>query len=138
MIEIKPTTDTVACYALRHEVFVREQGYSAEGEVDAYDPESHHVLAREDGRPVAAARVYLEGDTARIGRVCVVKSKRGTGLGADLVSAAVALARQQNAARAVLGAQAYAVGFYARLGFVPYGGVYEDEGEPHQMMERSL
>ncbi|WP_348541463.1 hypothetical protein [Sulfitobacter albidus] len=31
MILISPTQDRTTCYALRHEVFVREQGYTAEG-----------------------------------------------------------------------------------------------------------
>jgi ElaA protein len=138
VITIAPTEDRATCYALRHEVFVREQGYSAEGEVDASDAVSHHLLAQEDGTAVATARVYLDGDTAKIGRVCVVAARRGGGLGADLITAAVELAKYQGAARVVLGAQAHAVGFYAKLGFAPYGDIYDDEGEPHQMMERIL
>lgn len=138
MIEIAETTDVSTCYALRHEVFVVEQGYTAEGEVDALDPLSHHLLAQADGVPVATARLCPDGDTAKIGRVCVLKARRGTGLGADLIRAAVALAADQNMRRAVLGAQAHAVGFYEKLGFVPYGDIYDDEGEPHQMMERLL
>jgi len=117
---------------------VHEQGYSAEGEVDALDPLSHHLLAHEDGLPVATARVYLEDGTAKIGRVCVLNTFRGTGLGAGLILAAIALARDHGAKRAVLGAQTHAVGFYEKLGFSPYGDVYADEGEPHQMMELSL
>lgn len=138
MIGIAPTTDLESCYALRRKVFVDEQGYSAEGEVDALDPLSHHLLAHEDGLPVATARVYLEDGTAKIGRVCVLNTFRGTGLGAGLILAAVALARDHGAKRAVLGAQIHAVGFYEKLGFSPYGDVYADEGEPHQMMELSL
>lgn len=137
MIEIAPTDDRKTCYALRHEVFVVEQGYSAEGEVDALDEGSHHLLAWKDGAPVATARVHIEGETAKIGRVCVLKSRRGTGLGADLIRAAVTLAATYGARRAVLGAQLHAVGFYGKLGFTPYGDVYDDEGEPHQMMARA-
>lgn len=138
MIEIFETQDKQACYALRHTVFVDEQGYSAEGEVDALDSISHHLLALDDGTPVATARVYITDGTAKIGRVCVSQSQRGLGLGADLINAAVALASKQNAGRAVLGAQAHAVGFYSKLGFTPFGPVYDDEDEPHQMMERVL
>lgn len=138
MIEIAPTEDRATCYALRHAVFVAEQGYSAEGEVDALDAHSLHLLAREDGAPLATARVYLDGDTAKIGRVCVIAARRGTGLGADLIEAAVALAAAYGVRRAVLGAQLHATGFYKKRGFVPYGVPYDDEGEPHQMMERAL
>lgn len=138
MILIAPTEDRDACYALRHTVFVLEQGYTAQGEVDDLDPVSHHLLAHENGTPIATARVYLDGDTAKIGRVCVIAARRGIGLGGDLINAAVALAQQQGARRVVLGAQAHAVGFYTKLGFSPYGDIYDDEGEPHQMMERSF
>ena len=138
MIHIAATTDTATCFALRHEVFVVEQGYTAEGEVDALDAQSLHLLAHDDDTPIATARVYIDEGTAKIGRVCVLKERRGTGLGAELIHAAVALAASQNASRAILGAQAHAVGFYAKLGFAPYGDVYDDEGEPHQMMERTL
>tara|TARA_R110002049_G_scaffold208690_1_gene379214 strand:- start:758 stop:1174 length:417 start_codon:yes stop_codon:yes gene_type:complete len=138
VITIASTDDLATCYALRDEVFVREQGYSAEGEVDALDPLSHHLLAQRDGIAVATARVFLDGDTAKIGRVCVTAAQRGSGLGAELIQACVALAHEQGAMRAALGAQAHAVGFYAKLGFEPYGDIYDDEGEPHQMMERNL
>jgi len=138
LIEIAPTGDRQACYALRHTVFVQEQGYSAEGEVDAFDPLSHHLLAREDGIPIATARIHIAGDGARIGRVCVLMQRRGIGLGADLVNAAVALAAQQGATRVSLGAQVHATGFYEKLGFTATGAPYDDEGEPHQTMERIL
>lgn len=134
MIAIAPTTDRATCHALRHRVFVTEQGYTAEGEVDAVDAESHHLLAHDGATPVATARVHIAGGTAKIGRVCVLDSYRGRGIGADMIRAAVALARAQQAGRIVLGAQAHAVSFYAKLGFAPYGPPYDDEGEPHQMM----
>ncbi len=138
MTRIGETSDFQVCYALRHEVFVVEQGYTAEGEVDALDPDSLHLLAWQEGIPVATARVHIQDGTAKIGRVCVLKNQRGLGLGADLITAAVELAGANSADHVVLGAQAHAVGFYAKLGFEPFGEVYDDEGEPHQMMERVL
>lgn len=138
MIEIAETEDHNTCFALRHEVFVLEQGYTEEGEVDDLDPVSYHLLAVEDGTPIATARVYLDRTTAKIGRVCVIRSRRGAGLGADLINAAVALAAEKGAAQATLGAQVHAIGFYEKLGFEPFDELYDDEGEPHQMMKRVL
>ncbi len=135
MIEIAETQDRQTCYALRHEVFVLEQGYTAEGEVDMLDAVSHHLLMRKDGTPIGTARAYIDGDTAKIGRVCVLAAQRGTGLGAELIQSAVAVAKEQGATRVILGAQLHAVGFYTKLGFTSFGDVYDDEGEPHQMME---
>lgn len=138
MIRIELTEDTKTCYALRHTVFVQEQGYSAEGEVDELDRASLHLLAKDGALPVATARVHLEDRTAKVGRVCVLPSHRGTGLGADMINHAVALAAKQGARRVILGAQAHAIGFYTKLAFSAYGPQYDDEGEPHQMMERRL
>ncbi|WP_348541503.1 GNAT family N-acetyltransferase [Sulfitobacter albidus] len=94
-------------------------------------------MAHDDETPVATARIVMEGRTAKIGRVCVVRALRGRGLGADLIRAAVDHARELGAARIILGAQAHAVPFYAKLGFTPFGDPYDDEGEAHQMMERA-
>lgn len=138
MILIAPTDDRETCYALRHEVFVVEQGYTAEGEVDEVDAEAHHLIAYDEETPVATARVHLDGTTGKIGRVCVVRAMRGQGLGADLVEAAVHHARNLGADRAILGAQVGAMAFYEKLGFAAYGSRYDDEGEPHQMMARIL
>ena len=41
-------------------------------------------------------------------------------------------------ARAVLGAQIGALGFYERLGFAAYGPVYDDAGIEHRDMRRDL
>ncbi|WP_298859079.1 GNAT family N-acetyltransferase [uncultured Sulfitobacter sp.] len=138
MIQITETEDRQTCYALRQEVFVQEQGYTAEGEVDDLDAISHHLLAVEDDEPVATARVYIDGTTAKIGRVCVITSRRGIGLGADIINAAVALAAQKRAKHVVLGAQVHAIGFYEKLGFTPFDPPYDDEGQPHQMMKQAL
>jgi predicted GNAT family N-acyltransferase len=138
LIEIAETQDRQTCYALRHEVFVLEQGYTAEGEVDEMDAVSNNLLVHEDGRPIGTARIYLDGPVAKIGRVCVIAAHRGTGLGADLIKSAVSLAVERGATRVILGAQLHAIGFYAKLGFVPFDDIYDDEGEPHQMMEMTV
>ena len=44
------------CYALREEVFVREQGFREE--FDDVDVTAHHLLVTEQGAPVAAARIF--------------------------------------------------------------------------------
>jgi predicted GNAT family N-acyltransferase len=49
-----------AAYAIRHAVFVEEQGIPAELEIDAYDPIAEHALAFMDGQCVATARIYLD------------------------------------------------------------------------------
>lgn len=54
--------DREACFALRKEVFVAEQGVPEEIEYDAYDAVAVHVLAvREDGLPLGTGRLLHGG-----------------------------------------------------------------------------
>ncbi|WP_103334262.1 GNAT family N-acetyltransferase [Pseudotabrizicola formosa] len=135
MIHIAPTRDIATCRQLRRTVFIEEQGVSEADEVDDKDDEAIHLLATVNGVPTGSARLLLSGDTGKIGRVCVLASARGTGLGAALMQAAIAeLRRQPGITRARLGAQTHALGFYERLGFLAVGPVYDDAGIPHRDM----
>ncbi|MBY6154701.1 GNAT family N-acetyltransferase [Vannielia litorea] len=125
--------------AVRIAVFVKEQGVPAKLENDALDAGARHLLATRDGRPVGTARVMHEGKTGKIGRVCVLKELRGTGLGLALMQAALDKLRGMGGIERVqLGAQTSALPFYTRLGFAPFGEVFDSVGIPHVMMERAL
>ncbi|MEX0305706.1 MAG: GNAT family N-acetyltransferase [Leisingera sp.] len=138
-LTIAVTDDLETCFALRHKVFVAEQGVPVEEEQDALDASATHLLAVHDGIPVGTARIVLKGDTAKIGRVCVLQSARGTGLGAKLIEAAVETAKHQpGITKAKLGAQLHAIGFYEKLGFTAFGPVYDDAGIDHRDMVRDF
>lgn len=138
-IKIAPTEDFAACMAVRIAVFVKEQGVPAQLENDALDAGARHLLATRDGQPVGTARVMREGKTGKIGRVCVLKELRGTGLGLALMQAALDELRGMGGIERVqLGAQTSALPFYARLGFAPCGEAFDSVGIPHVMMERAL
>jgi predicted GNAT family N-acyltransferase len=133
-IQITPTRDIATCRQLRRVVFIEEQGVPEADELDDKDDAAIHLLATENGTPVGSARLLIMGDTGKIGRVCVLKSHRGTGLGAALIRAAITELRSNGLARAKLGSQTHAIGFYARLGFTPTGPEYIDAGIPHRDM----
>lgn len=138
-LTIGVTPDIAACRALRRTVFIEEQGVSEADEVDDLDGQAIHILATQDGIPVGSARLLTSGDTGKIGRVCVLISARGTGLGAALMQAAVAQFRTMPGVTQVkLGAQTHALAFYEHLGFVPYGQVFMDAGIPHRDMRLDL
>ena len=138
-LTIAVTEDLETCFALRHQVFVEEQGVPVEEEKDALDASATHLLALRDGVAVGTARIVFKGDTAKIGRVCVLTSARGTGLGAKLIEAAVETARvRSGVAKAKLGAQIHAIGFYEKLGFTAFGPVYDDAGIDHRDMVRDF
>ncbi|AMW09937.1 acetyltransferase [Streptomyces qaidamensis] len=141
--------DREACFAVRKEVFVGEQGVPEDLEYDAYDAGAVHVLAvREDGVPLGTGRL-LHGEAAvaqtgagpsvgALGRLAVRGSARGLGVGAALVRAIEDAARARGLTAVDLHAQTHALGFYARLGYEPYGPEYLEAGIPHQGMRRSL
>ena len=134
-LRIEETRDITACRALRRTVFIEEQGVSESVEVDDLDGEAIHLLATLDGRAIGSARLLLQGTVGKIGRVCVLREGRGHGIGAALIRAAVARLRQvDGVAKAKLGAQTHALGFYAALGFVAVGEVYIEAGIEHRDM----
>ena len=134
-LEIAETRDIALCRQLRRVVFIEEQGVSEADELDDLDEVAVHLLAVLDGAPVGAARLLTDGDTGKIGRVCVLQAARGAGIGAALIRAAVARFRAMpGIAKVKLGAQVHAVGFYAGLGFAPVGEDYLDAGIVHRDM----
>ena len=138
-MKIEPTTDLAACLALRRTVFIEEQRVPEDRQIDDLDGGAIHLLATHENQPIGSARILLDGDTGKIGRVCVLPQARGTGLGAALIRAALDVLRvQPGITRAKLGAQTHALGFYEKLGFTAYGPVYDDAGIPHRDMTRDL
>lgn len=136
--EIRETRDIATCLNIRRVVFTEEQGVSVEDDVDGRDDEALHLLAVKNGVPVGTARMLLSGTTGKIGRVAVLKSERGTGLGKALIEAACDLLKKRGLETAKLGAQTHAIGFYEALGFVARGPEFDDAGIPHREMVRDL
>lgn len=136
---ITETQDIATCLELRRVVFILEQGVSLEDEVDGRDPEARHLLVWHGGVAVGTARLLVEGEVGKVGRVCVLEQARGMGMGADLIRFAVEVFRGVPGVRKVkLGAQIHALGFYERLGFVAEGPVYMDAGMEHRDMVLAL
>ena len=133
------TDDIKSCLALRRIVFIQEQEVSEVEELDGLDDVALHVLATVDGMPMGTARIFIKGDTAKIGRVCVLSPQRGTGLGAAIMRKALEICKDQKSAKkAVLGSQIHALPFYEKLGFNAFGPIYLDAGIEHRDMEITL
>lgn len=136
---ITRTDDLAACHAIRRTVFIEEQNVPEALEMDDLDAAAIHLLAVEGGRPVGTARLLIDGETGKIGRVAVLAERRGTGLGAALILAALdELGAIPGLTTVKLGAQLHALGFYEKLGFTTCGPVYDDAGIPHRDMTRPL
>ena len=125
---------------LRHTVFVDEQGIDPALEQDGADDTAVHAIAfNRLGLALGTGRlVEMGGGSARIGRMAVLASMRGSGVGSALLDALVAAARSRGLDEVVLHAQTTALPFYSRQGFVPLGPPFEEAGLPHQTMVRIL
>ncbi|RRH78575.1 GNAT family N-acetyltransferase [Falsigemmobacter faecalis] len=138
-LEVCVTTDPEPCFALRRQVFIDEQQVPEEEEWDALDAVAIHLLMTDAGRPLGTARLIIDGDAGKIGRVCVLGERRGTGAGALLMRFAIAHLRARGDLKKLkLSAQSYAIGFYEKLGFTAYGPEYDDAGIPHRDMVMAL
>jgi ElaA protein len=130
-----------AVLALRQEVFVVEQTCYYQ-DADGKDPEAWHLLGL-DSRDtlVAYARILPRGlaypDYPAIGRIITSPSVRRTGIGRQLVNAAIDQCQQLCGSGPIkIGAQAYLEYFYRSFGFETTGAPYLEDGIPHIHMIR--
>ena len=126
-----------ACFAIRHAVFVIEQGVDAGLERDSYDTAAIHLLARLDGEPVGTARAIVNAGTtlAKIGRVAVLRHARGAGVGARLMHAFLKEPALNGVTQFELHAQIQAKQFYERLGYAVSSEPFSEAGIPHVAMK---
>lgn len=133
--------------SVRRAVFVKEQGIDESEEWDDDDARSHHVILRSKaglaigtGRliPPAADSAPGHEQIGKIGRIAVIKSCRGIGVGQRLLSALLEEARRRQLSHIRISAQVAAQSLYERAGFVAEGEVYDEVGIPHQAMVKQL
>jgi predicted GNAT family N-acyltransferase len=121
---------------IRFAVFVEEQNVPADIEIDAWDPQCLHALARgEAGEVLGTGRLLPDG---HIGRMAVVAGARGHGVGSALLRTLMEEAQRRGHEATVLSAQTHAVPFYQRHGYVVVSGEYMDAGIPHVDMRHDL
>ena len=121
---------------VRRIVFVEQMGVPPEIDLDGTDDPGIHLVLMHGRRAIGTGRLIPR--TARIGRVALLSEYRGRGLGAQIVIRLMREAVRLALPAVELNAQAYAVGFYRRLGFLPLGPLFDDAGIPHRRMRRAL
>jgi predicted GNAT family N-acyltransferase len=121
---------------LREFVFIREQNVPPELEWDGEDAKAVHVLARDQkNRAIGTARMTTDG---HIGRMAVLRAWRKRGVGSEMLTALITIARARQLSRVKLDAQVQAIEFYQKHFFDMQGETFMDAGIPHQHMTRSL
>jgi predicted GNAT family N-acyltransferase len=141
VIELREARDEAerrAAFALRHEVFVGEQGVPAELELDEHDDAALHLVAFDGDRVVGTCRLVRDASRAKFGRLVVARDARGAGIGSALLAEAERRARADGARHMVLTAQLAAMDLYERAGYTARGDVFMDAGIEHMTMEKPL
>ena len=125
-----------ALRSIRKTVFVNEQSVPEELEWDGIDGQCLHVLASSAaGEAIGTGRLLPDG---HIGRMAVLKSWRGCGIGGRMLTELLAAAREKQYAVVELSAQTHALQFYSRHGFHVISEEYLEAGIPHRAMRISL
>jgi putative N-acetyltransferase (TIGR04045 family) len=133
------SAELAAAFAMRHEVFVAEQGLFVEDDRDEHDraPGVIHLVGLIEGTVCGTVRLYpLAPDTGlwKGDRLAVRRGYRHLGLGGPLVRQAVATAGERGGRQMLAMIQPDNVAFFERLGWRPAGAPEEYVGVPHQRM----
>jgi len=117
---------------IRKAVFVEEQSVPVEIEIDGMDEASVHYIAQDStGKILGCGRLLPSG---QIGRMAVLRSSRGSGIGFQLLEFIVTHALESNFKNLFLHAQTHAKNFYERAGFVTHGDPFMEAGIEHVEM----
>ena len=131
-------------FALRIEVFVKEQKVPIELELDEKDNSEHtvHIGYFNDDKLIGVARLIdLDKDVIHIGRVVIDKEYRGQGIGRELIIGCENIAQQILKRKIIieLSAQIQAENFYKSLGYNRVNDkIYLDAGIEHVDMRKVI
>ena len=124
---------------VRTEVFVIEQGFPVEIELDQLDDVVLHIVLYENDIPIATGRIIQETPTQfRLGRIAVLQDYRKSGIGARIMKFMEAKAAELGAIKLLLSAQFRTQGFYEKCGYIAIGGTYTDHHVEHIDMEKDI
>ncbi|MDU1527187.1 MAG: GNAT family N-acetyltransferase [Gemella haemolysans] len=131
-------------FALRIEVFVKEQKVPMELEFDEKDNSENtvHVGFFDNKKLIGVARLIdLDKDVIHIGRVVIDKEYRGQGIGRELIIGCENIAQQILKRKIIieLSAQIQAENFYKSLGYNRVNDIiYLDAGIEHVDMRKEI
>ena len=131
-------------FALRIEVFVKEQKVPMELELDEKDNSENtiHIGYFNDNKLIGVARLIdPDKDVIHIGRVVIDKEYRGQGIGRELIIGCENVAQQILKRKIIieLSAQIQAENFYKSLGYNRVNDkIYLDAGIEHVDMRKEI
>ena len=131
-------------FALRIEVFVKEQKVPIELEFDEKDNSENtvHIGFFDNNKLIGVARLIdLDKDVIHIGRVVIDKEYRGKGIGRELIIGCENIAQQILKRKIIieLSAQIQSENFYKSLGYNRVNNkIYLDAGIEHVDMRKEI
>lgn len=131
--------DITDAFSLRKKIFVIEQGFSEELEFDDIDNFAYHIVIYADNNDiVGVARLFSQNNIYHVGRVCINKDYRKSGMGSVIMKEIEKKATILGATILELSAQANATHFYMQQGYKQAGDEYLDEHCPHIRMVKTI
>jgi predicted GNAT family N-acyltransferase len=123
-------------FAIRTEVFVKEQKCLPSEEFDELDAVAKHYLLFEDATPVATGRYRKTDKGIKVERIATLESARGKGYASLIIQHIFgeSAAEFPDCHHYYLHAQVSVMPLYASLGFTPYGDTFIEADIVHQAM----
>ena len=133
--------DLKLAFAIRENVFVKEQGVPLEDEFDQFDTlkgDCEHILVHYNEQPVGTGRIRFVDGVGKLERICILESFRKFGLGKIIIKALEEIAEEREATKVKLHGQTHAEGFYKKLGYSTASDIFIEDGIPHILMQKEL
>lgn len=133
--------DLRVAFAIRKEVFVKEQGVPLEDEFDQFDTlngNCEHILVHYNEQPVGTGRIRFIYGVGKLERICILEPYRKVGLGKMIIKALEEIAEERGASQVKLHGQTQAEGFYKKLGYRSSSNIFMEDGIPHILMLKEL
>jgi len=124
-------------FDIRRKVFIEEQGISENDEFNIMDLAAMHAIVYEDGeytKAVATGRILFDGETCKIGKICVIKEFRNRKYGDFTVRMLLNKAFTAGISEVYLDSQKSTVEFYRKIGFNIIGSEFLKANILHQKM----
>jgi predicted GNAT family N-acyltransferase len=124
-------------FAIRTEVFVKEQKCLPSEEFDELDAVAKHYLLFDDATPVATGRYRKTDKGIKVERIATLESARGRGYASLIIQHIFSESAKEypDCTHYYLHAQVSVMPLYALLGFKPYGDTFIEADIVHQAME---
>ena len=130
-----------AAFAIRKQVFVKEQGVPLEDEFDQFDTLNglcEHILVHYNEQTCGTGRIRFIHGVGKLERICILEPYRKFGIGKIIIKTLEEIAEEQGVSQVKLHGQTQAEGFYQKLGYRTSSNIFMEDGIPHILMLKEL